>query len=114
MIGAAATNYTIDATNSSQVTNWINFRQAASAVLSNLTGNPMNTVTQILAGANVTVTSNNAGIYTIAATAGSGGGWSGSYAVASNAVFVTGNTNNTNVVIEQFATATDNAWSRIK
>lgn len=32
---------------------------------------------------------------------GSGGGWSGSYAVASNVVFVSGNTNHTNVVVEQ-------------
>lgn len=42
-----------------------------SGVLFNLMGNP-NVATQILAGANITVTSNNAGIYTIAGSAGSG------------------------------------------
>ena len=60
------------------LTNWANSisnlaqtKQNGSASLTNLSGNP-NVVTQILAGANITVTSNNAGVFTITGSGGSG------------------------------------------
>jgi len=49
-IGLAATNNTISATNSASVTNWINFRQVASAELSNIVGLASTLFTNVPAG----------------------------------------------------------------
>jgi hypothetical protein len=53
------------------ISNLVNTKQFGSASLTNLSGNP-NVVTQILAGANITVTSNNAGVFTITGSGGAG------------------------------------------
>jgi len=53
------------------VSNLAATKQHGSAALTNLSGN-VNVATQILAGANITVTSNNAGVYTIATSGGVG------------------------------------------
>jgi hypothetical protein len=103
-IGTEGTNYTLTASNGVRLVAGSDATNHAEAILQSAT-NYATSATNGIMPANGTgmLTNNGSGVmgWMAIPAAGSGGGWSGSYAVASNVVFVTGNTNHTNVVVEQ-------------